>query len=102
MVWGVFLIVGALALPESPRLLLGKGKTEQAIKSIAALNDTDVNSELTREIMEELEEAIAAENSEGTASWLECFSTHGMMWKRTMNGMMIQFLQQLNGQNFYY
>lgn len=24
------------------------------------------------------------------------------VWKRTMNGMMIQFLQQLNGQNFYY
>nr|KIR44432.1 hypothetical protein I312_06368 [Cryptococcus bacillisporus CA1280] len=25
-----------------------------------------------------------------------------MMWKRTLNGCMVQFLQQLNGQNFYY
>ena len=50
--------------------------------------------------MEELEIGIRAENEGGKATWIECFSTRNMLWKRTLNGMMLQFIQQLNGQNF--
>lgn len=50
----------------------------------------------------ELQEAVAIENAEGKGSWLELFSRKGHMWKRTMNGMMIQFFQQMSAQNFYY
>ncbi|WVQ73530.1 hypothetical protein IAR50_003104 [Cryptococcus sp. DSM 104548] len=102
LIWGAFLMIGGSLLPESPRLLLGRGDEERAIKAIAALNDCDVDDPLTREVMMELEEAIREENEGGTAGWLECFSTRSMMWKRTLNGCMVQFLQQLNGQNFYY
>ncbi|GFZ50526.1 hypothetical protein JCM24511_08283 [Saitozyma sp. JCM 24511] len=102
LIWGVLLILGALALPESPRLLLGKGREQEAISAIARLNDAKVEDSVVAETMEELEDAIREENEGGKASWLECFSTRSAMWKRTMNGMMIQFLQQLNGQNFYY
>ncbi|WRT68105.1 uncharacterized protein IL334_005080 [Kwoniella shivajii] len=52
--------------------------------------------------MRELSEAVREENEGGKAGWLECFSTRSMMWKRTLNGCMVQALQQLNGQNFYY
>ncbi|WVR06647.1 hypothetical protein IAU60_003679 [Kwoniella sp. DSM 27419] len=102
LAWGLFLIGGSLLLPESPRLLLGKGKEKQAIVAIAKLNDCGVDDQLTQDVMRELEEAIREENSDGKAGWLECFSTRSMMWKRTLNGCMVQFLQQLNGQNFYY
>lgn len=102
IIWGVLLILGAWALPESPRLLLGKGKEEQALRSIAALNDCTIDDPKAQEMLVELEEAVAVENAEGKGSWLELFSLKGHMWKRTLNGMMIQFLQQLNGQNFYY
>ena len=51
--------------------------------------------------IEELEVGIKAENEGGKATWAECFSARNMLWKRTMNGMMLQFIQQLNGQNFY-
>lgn len=102
IIWGVLLILGAWALPESPRLLLGKGKEEAALKSIAALNDCTIDDPAAQEMLVELEEAVAIENAEGKGSWLELFSRKGHMWKRTLNGMMIQFLQQLNGQNFYY
>lgn len=102
IIWGVLLILGAWALPESPRLLLGKGKEEQALRSIAALNDCTIDDPKAQEMLVELEEAVAVENAEGKGSWLELFSCKGHMWKRTLNGMMIQFLQQLNGQNFYY
>lgn len=56
---------------------------------------------LTIEIIEELEFGIRAENEGGKATWVECFSSRNMLWKRTINGMMLQFIQQLNGQNFY-
>jgi SP family sugar:H+ symporter-like MFS transporter len=147
LAWGLVLMAGAAILPESPRLLLGKGREEDAYKAIASLNDCPVDSEKTREVALELEEAIAAENAEGKASWVECFSIKNRMFHRTMNGMMIQvctlkmswnggggglnhcggpppssifalhidylrhciqtsadgkFLQQMNGQNFYY
>jgi len=45
---------------------------------------------------------IREENEGGKATWAECFSTRNVLWKRTINGMMLQFIQQLNGQNFYY
>jgi len=48
----------------------------------------------------ELSIAIAEENEGGKATWAECFSARNMLYKRTINGMMLQFLQQLNGQNF--
>ncbi|UOH85377.1 hypothetical protein LQV05_002199 [Cryptococcus neoformans] len=102
LVWGAFLIVGGLLLPESPRLLLGRGDEKGALKAIARLNDCEVDDALTRDVIKDLEEAIKEENEGGKAGWLECFSTRSMMWKRTLNGCMIQFLQQLNGQNFYY
>ncbi|BEJ03737.1 hypothetical protein CcaverHIS641_0109120 [Cutaneotrichosporon cavernicola] len=102
LAWGFVLMMGAAILPESPRLLLGKGREEDAYKAIASLNDCEVDSDKTREVALELEEAIAVENAEGKASWLECFSIKNRMFHRTMNGIMIQFLQQLNGQNFYY
>jgi hypothetical protein len=50
---------------------------------------------------EELEFAIKVENEGGKATWMECFSTRNNLWKRTLNGIMLQFIQQLNGQNFY-
>lgn len=56
---------------------------------------------MVTETLEELEYAIHAENDGGKATWLECFSERNMLWKRTINGMMLQFIQQLNGQNFY-
>lgn len=56
---------------------------------------------MVQETIEELEFGIKAENEGGKATWLECFSTRNALWKRTINGMMLQFIQQLNGQNFY-
>lgn len=83
------------------RHLLGLGKEAEARKVIAQLNDVPEDDLLVIELMEELEFGIKAENEGGKATWLECFSTRNMLWKRTLNGMMLQFIQQLNGQNFY-
>jgi SP family sugar:H+ symporter-like MFS transporter len=66
------------------------------------LNGVPEDDGLVDELVGELDFAIRAENDGGKATWAECFSTRNNLWKRTGNGMMLQFIQQLNGQNFYY
>jgi hypothetical protein len=80
--------------------LIGIGQPEQARQVIADMNGASLDDPLVEEAMEELEIGIRAENEGGKATWMECFSTRNMLWKRTTNAMMLQFIQQLNGQNF--
>ena len=68
---------------------------------MAKLNGVPVDDPLVETTVSELEYGIQAENEGGKATWAECFSTRNALWKRTANGMMLQFIQQLNGQNFY-
>jgi MFS transporter, SP family, sugar:H+ symporter len=119
MIWGLVLIFGVIFLPESPyvlhgtfypvsplnayhirRHLIGIGRSEEARQVIADMNATCVDDPLVLEAMEELEIGIRAENEGGKATWIECFSTRNMLWKRTINGMVLQSIQQFNGQNF--
>jgi MFS transporter, SP family, sugar:H+ symporter len=101
LLWGLILLSGIFFLPESPRHLLGTGREEEARKVIAELNGVGLDDELVDELTGDLLFGIRAENEGGKASWAECFSTRNALWKRTINGMMLQFIQQLNGQNFY-
>jgi SP family sugar:H+ symporter-like MFS transporter len=57
----MMLIGGAYILPESPRLFLGRGQQERALKSIATLNDCKMDDPLTQEVLEELEDAVREE-----------------------------------------
>jgi len=102
MVWGLILLSGMFFLPESPRHLLGTGRKEQAQRVIAKMNSVDIDDPLVTEIIEEMEYGIRAENEGGKVGWLECFSRRNKLWFRTINGIMLQAIQQLNGQNFYY
>ncbi|KAI0033852.1 general substrate transporter [Vararia minispora EC-137] len=102
MLWGLILMSGILFLPESPRHLLYTGREDTARAIIAELNSASLDDEVVEQSIAELKVAIEAENEGGQATWLECFSPRNHLWKRTVNGMMLQFIQQLNGQNFYY
>ena len=101
LLWGLILLSGIFFLPESPRHLLGSGRALEARRVIAELNSVPQDSDFVNDMFEELEVGIRAENEGGKATWIECFSTRNQLWKRTINGMMLQFIQQLNGQNFY-
>ncbi|RXW18128.1 hypothetical protein EST38_g7728 [Candolleomyces aberdarensis] len=99
LAWGLIMLSGVFFLPESPRHLLFTGRREEATKVVATLNGVPADDPLVEELVGELEFSIAAENADGKATWAECFSPS--LWRRTVNGMMLQFIQQLNGQNFY-
>ncbi|KAI0370093.1 general substrate transporter [Pilatotrama ljubarskyi] len=102
MLWGLILLSGIFFLPESPRHLLGTGREAEARRVVAELNSLPEDDPLVLDTIEEFEYGIRMENEGGKATWTECFSQRNLLWKRTINGMMLQFIQQLNGQNFYY
>ncbi|KAJ9116258.1 hypothetical protein QFC24_006773 [Naganishia onofrii] len=99
---GLVIAVGILFLPESPRLLLSRGNVEAASRSIATLNAVPIDHPLVHEEIAELEALLAVEEQAGKGRWIDLLSTKHQLWKRTMNACVIQFVQQLNGQNFYY
>ncbi|KZT22640.1 sugar transporter [Neolentinus lepideus HHB14362 ss-1] len=102
MLWGLTLLSGMFFLPESPRHLLYTSHPALARRVIAQMNGVPVEDPLVHGIVDELEYGLKMENQGGRAGWKECFSPNARMWYRTLNGMMLQGLQQINGQNFYY
>ena len=102
---GLILLSG-IFLPDSPYVLLNylsnifssirrhlieTDRREEARKVIAALNGVPEDDCLVNELASELDFAFKAENEGGKATWLECFSTRNYLWKRTINGMILQF-----------
>ena len=86
-------------LPESPRYLLARGKTEKAIIAIAALRgDHPDNPEISEEI-KEIQYAIAVEAQEAGA-WSDCFKDNGISgYTRVAIAFSANFLQQASGVN---
>ncbi|TFK56371.1 general substrate transporter [Heliocybe sulcata] len=101
MLWGLILLSGMFFLPESPRHLLYLARPAAARKVVAQMNGSASEAEVDA-IIKEMEWGLRMENEGGSAGWGECFSGNARMWRRTVNGMMLQGLQQINGQNFYY
>ncbi|PWN34103.1 putative monosaccharide transporter [Meira miltonrushii] len=115
LLWGLVLIVIMLALPESPRWLLQKERAPEARKVMARMRGLPLEggdaAPAARQLMEEdveemlegiREEARTFEGYNYLTGYKLCFSTEQQMWRRTLTGCMLQLLQQLCGQNFYY
>ncbi|CCF57367.1 hypothetical protein KAFR_0C03750 [Kazachstania africana CBS 2517] len=101
-VWAIFMISGMIFVPESPRYLVEKGKIEEARVSIARSNKLEVEDPgITYEI-DTISQSIEAERVAGTASVSELFSTKGKILPRVVMGVMIQSLQQLTGNNYFF
>ncbi|GAC94482.1 monosaccharide transporter [Pseudozyma hubeiensis SY62] len=115
LLWGVFMLSLMLLLPESPRYCLKNGDVVRAREIMADMRDVTLQPINGQPRGDKWMEAELAEMKQGIdeenhifagrsylGSYLVCFSPKNQMWKRTINGMMLQTLQQLNGQNFYY
>lgn len=115
LLWGVVMLSLMFLLPESPRYLLKNGDVTNARRVMAAMRDIPLQAINGEPRGDKWMEAELAEMKQGIdeenrtfaghsylGAYLVCFSPKNQMWKRTINGMMLQTLQQLNGQNFYY
>ena len=93
--FGLILIGGMLALPETPRYLIRKGNYEAAAKSLSKLRRLSTDHPALREELAEIKGNHEHELSIGTASYLACFRKPVL--KRLLTGCALQALQQLTG-----
>ncbi|CAM9014175.1 unnamed protein product [Wickerhamomyces anomalus] len=100
--WALILSIGMIFLPETPRFFVHKGKSDEAMKSLARLRKLPADHP---QLVDELGEIVANyefEMSQGTSSWADCFSLKNSQLKRIFTGFAIQAFQQLTGINFIF
>ncbi|CAI4363653.1 ADQ_G0011930.mRNA.1.CDS.1 [Saccharomyces cerevisiae] len=100
--WALFMIGGMTFVPESPRYLAEVGKIEEAKRSIAVSNKVAVDDPAVLAEVEAVLAGIEAEKLAGNASWGELFDTKNKIFQRLIMGAMIQSLQQLTGDNYFF
>ncbi|KAG2419834.1 sugar transporter STL1 [Aspergillus terreus] len=99
IVFAVFVTMGALMLPESPRWFVMKGRDEEARQVLAALNDAPIDSDSVLTDFNLMKADLKA--SQGAqADWKTLF-TFGKTqeFQRMMIGCSGQFFQQFTGCN---
>mmetsp|Transcript_104412 Transcript_104412/g.239118 ORF Transcript_104412/g.239118 Transcript_104412/m.239118 type:complete len:604 (-) Transcript_104412:167-1978(-) len=94
----LFLAIGMLCLPESPRHLARKGNNERTMQTLQWLRRGAREDYIEVEFDCVIEE-VEAEMRMGEPEWGEFFS--GFMLRVLMVGMAAQFLQQLCGMNAF-
>ncbi|RKF64218.1 putative glucose transporter rco-3 [Erysiphe neolycopersici] len=99
-VWALTLMTGMLILPETPRFLIRKGKTDEAARVIAKIRRLDIDHIAVREDLDEITSKYNEEFSLGKATYSDCIK--GGMAKRLLTGCLLQGLQQLSGINFIF
>ncbi|AJV05774.1 Hxt7p [Saccharomyces cerevisiae YJM1415] len=100
--WALFMIGGMTFVPESPRYLAEVGKIEEAKRSIAVSNKVAVDDPSVLAEIEAVLAGVEAEKLAGNASWGELFSSKTKVLQRLIMGAMIQSLQQLTGDNYFF
>ena len=100
--WALFMIGGMTFVPESPRYLIEVGRVEEARRSIAISNKVSPDDPAVTFEVENVQAAVEAERLAGSASWGELFSTKTKIFQRLIMGIMIQSLQQLTGDNYFF
>ena len=100
--WALFMIGGMLFVPESPRYLIEAGKHDEARRSLARVNKCPIDSPFTQHEFDLIEASIEEMKAAGSASWGELFTGKPAMCRRTIMGIMIQSLQQLTGDNYFF
>lgn len=100
--WALLMIFGMTFMPESPRFLIEKNRLEDAKVSIAKVNKCPADSDFTLQEVNRLVDAIETEKLAGDASWHELFTGKPKIFYRLMMGIMLQSLQQLTGDNYFF
>ncbi|KAH3671351.1 hypothetical protein WICMUC_004648 [Wickerhamomyces mucosus] len=100
--YALLMIFGMTFMPESPRFLVEVGKIEEARKSIARSNKIHVDDPSVFGEIEIIQAAIDKEKAIGKASWGELFTGKPRILYRVILGIMLQSLQQLTGDNYFF
>ncbi|RDA86491.1 hypothetical protein CP532_2007 [Ophiocordyceps camponoti-leonardi (nom. inval.)] len=100
--WALALGGGMLLLPESPRFAYGRGRVDEARRSIARLAGLPPDADAVNLQIADIQAKIDEESESAAAfRWTEIF-TGPRMLHRTMLGVVLQAGQQLTGANFFF
>lgn len=95
LAWSLILCIGMLILPETPRFLIKKDKSEKAAKALSFLRRLPTDHQAIAAELAEVQATHETEISVGQGSYLDCFRPP--ILKRQVTGMGLQALQQLSG-----
>lgn len=95
LAWSLILCTGMLILPETPRFLIKKDKSEKAAKALSFIRRLPTDHQAIAAELAEVQATHAMEESVGQGSYLDCFRPP--ILKRQLTGMGLQALQQLSG-----
>lgn len=104
-VWALFLAVGMLFLPESPRYYVLKDELDKAAKSLSFLRSVPITDAGLLEELVEIKATYDYEASFGSSTVLDCFRSNRSRPKQTLrmlSGIAIQACQQFSGINFIF
>ncbi|KAF3985097.1 hypothetical protein FT663_03635 [Candidozyma haemuli var. vulneris] len=100
--WAIMLVVGMVSMPESPRYLVEKARIEDAKTSIARSNKVSVEDPAVYTEIQLIQAGIDREKLAGNASWMELITGKPKIFRRVIMGIMLQSLQQLTGDNYFF
>lgn len=101
--FAIFMAIGIIFLPESPRWFVKKGNTQKAAKSLARLYSTNEDDPVVRAELADIQTNLDIELTHGNGTYLDCFRPNERKFlSRTMTGMWLQAWQQLTGINFIF
>ncbi|QLG72023.1 hypothetical protein HG535_0C03760 [Zygotorulaspora mrakii] len=100
--WAIFMVSGMMFVPESPRYLVEVGRIEEAKRSLSRSEKLSVDDPAVLAELDLITAGVEAEKLAGNASWGELFSTKTKVFQRLTMGVLLQSLQQLTGDNYFF
>ncbi|KAG0152602.1 hypothetical protein CROQUDRAFT_650047 [Cronartium quercuum f. sp. fusiforme G11] len=97
VIFGLIIIATVLCLPESPRWLIKKGRSQEAREVFAALNATSPNSPIVEREVKEIEDSLALTRRTGLKALFKMGPARN--FHRATLGFVNQCFQQISGIN---
>ena len=100
--WALCLLGGMVRMPESPRYLVGNDRIEDAKISLAKTNKVSPEDPALYRELQLIQAGVERERLAGSASWKSLITGKPRILERVFVGAMLQSLQQLTGDNYFF
>ncbi|TFL01962.1 MFS monosaccharide transporter [Pterulicium gracile] len=101
--WAGILALGMLALPESPRWLIKRGRDADAARALGRLTGLPATDPVVELEIADIKTNMRAEAEMSGSTYADCFkASKNRMGLRTWTGVLLQGWQQLTGINFIF